>query len=55
MYSLGPILTNTSSVIIQDFVTRVAGTEVATSGVSTILVASTEVPCTLVNVCNHYF
>ena len=42
--------TDASFVVILYFVTRVAGTEVATSGVGTILVASTDVPCTLVNI-----
>ena len=50
MYSLVHILTNTGSVIIQDFITRVAGTEVATNGVGTILVASTDVLWTLINI-----
>ena len=50
------IFTNTGSVITLNFITKVAGTEVAANGVTTILVASTDVTCTLVNVynCNKY-
>ena len=47
---MGQILTSTCFVIVLDFITRVAGTEVATNGVGTILVASTDIQCTLVNV-----
>ena len=48
--SLHLMLTDASFVVILYFVTRVTRTEVATSGVGTILVASTDVPCTLVNI-----
>ena len=44
------MLTDTSFVVILYFITRVAGTEVAAIGVGTILVASTHVQCTLVNI-----
>ena len=50
MQTVIEILTNASFVIIEDFITRVAGTEIATNCVATILVASTDVPCTLVNI-----
>ena len=50
MQTVVEILTNASFVVILYFITRVAGTEVATNGVGTILVASTDVPCTLINV-----
>ena len=36
-----------------NFITRVAETEVASNSVCTILVASTDVTCTLVNVCKY--
>ena len=49
-HALSLYLTNVSSVIILNLITRVAGTEIATIGVGTILVASTDVPCTLINV-----
>ena len=44
------VFTNTGSVIVLYLVTMVAGTEVATIGVGAILVASTDVLCTLVNI-----
>ena len=50
MQKVVEILTNASFVVILYFITRVAGTEIATIGVGTILVASTDVPCTLINV-----
>ena len=42
--------TNTGSVIVLYLITMVAGTEVATNGVGTILVTSTDVLRTLVNI-----
>ena len=50
---MGQFLTNTSSVIIEDFITRIAGTEIGTIGVGTILVAFTVVTCTLINIYNY--
>ena len=50
---MGQFLTNTSSVIIQNFITRITETEIGTIGVDTILVASTDVVYTLVNVYNQ--
>ena len=44
------LLTNTDAIIILDLITRIAGTEIGTIGVCTILVASTDVMYTLVNV-----
>ena len=53
MQTQGKILTNASLVIIEDFISTVAGTEIATNYVATILVASTDVPFTLINVYNY--
>ena len=50
MQTVVEILTNASFVIIEDFITRVAGTEVAVNSVGTILVASTGVLCTFINI-----
>ena len=43
-------LTNTSLVINKNFISRIAGTEIGTIGVGTILVAFIDVKYTLVNV-----
>ena len=53
MQTQGKILTNASLVIIEDFISTVAGTEIATNCVATILVATTDVPFTLINVYNY--
>ena len=50
--TLGQSLTNTGSVIMFNFITWVAGTEVASNSVCTILIASTVVKSTLVDVFN---
>ena len=49
-FTVGKFLTNTSSVFIQNFITRITGTEKGTIGVGTILVASTDVMCTHGNI-----
>ena len=53
MQSWHQILADARFVVILDFVTRVTRTEVATNGVGTILVASTDVPCAFINVYNY--
>ena len=50
MQTQSKILTNSSFGIAKEFINRKAGTEVATNCVGTILVASTDVQCTLVNI-----
>ena len=52
---MGEFLTNTGSVIIQNFITRITGTEIGTIGVATILVASTDVTYTLINVYKYIY
>ena len=50
MQTQGKILTNPSFVIAKEFINRAVGAAEATNCVGTILVASTDVQCTLVNI-----